>query len=202
MADTNLAEEIRQIKSQLRLMMNGKASMSMREKGLNYRMNFGVELPRLREFADTLPHSANIAIALWKEDIRECRILAGMLMPAEECSAELAELWIEQMRFLEEAEHTVMNLFCNTDWASEKMFPWIASENEMFRICGFLLASRLFMRGMTLSPRDEQEYLDQSTTALRDKLPNVAHASQKSLLKYMALGEEQEKAVEKNLQQL
>lgn len=202
MADTNLAEEIRQIKSQLRLMMNGKASMSMREKGLNYRMNFGVELPRLREFADTLPHSANIAIALWKEDIRECRILAGILMPAEECSAELAELWIEQMRFLEEAEHTVMNLFCNTDWASEKMFPWIASENEMFRICGFLLASRLFMRGMTLSPRDEQEYLDQSATALRDKLPNVAHASQKSLLKYMALGEEQEKAVEKILQQL
>ncbi|MGE0016823.1 MAG: DNA alkylation repair protein, partial [Bacteroides sp.] len=36
-----LAEELKNIKTQLRLSMNGVASASMREKGLSYKLNFG-----------------------------------------------------------------------------------------------------------------------------------------------------------------
>ena len=39
----NIAEEIRKIKQELRLSMNGVASAFMRENGLNYKLNFGVE---------------------------------------------------------------------------------------------------------------------------------------------------------------
>ena len=45
----NIREQIREIKQQLRSLMNGAASASMREKGLNYKVNFGVELPRLKQ---------------------------------------------------------------------------------------------------------------------------------------------------------
>ena len=41
------AEQLREIKRALRGMMNGVVSASMREKGLTYKVNFGVELPRL-----------------------------------------------------------------------------------------------------------------------------------------------------------
>ena len=47
----NIREQIREIKQQLRSLMNGAASASMREKGLNYKVNFGVELPRLKQLA-------------------------------------------------------------------------------------------------------------------------------------------------------
>lgn len=50
--------EIRDIKQALRGMMNGIVSHSMREKGANYKVNFGVELPRLQAFAEELRASS------------------------------------------------------------------------------------------------------------------------------------------------
>ena len=41
-------EQIKEIKKQFRLFMNGVVSQSMREKGLEYKVNFGIELPRLK----------------------------------------------------------------------------------------------------------------------------------------------------------
>ena len=47
-----LTEQLKEIKTQLRLSMNGAVSQSMREKGLVYKLNFGVELPRIKSIAD------------------------------------------------------------------------------------------------------------------------------------------------------
>ena len=146
--------------------MNGPVSQSMREKGLTYKVNFGVELPRLREMAEEWPHNYELAAALWKENIRECRLLAGMLMPTEDFPADLAELWVEQMNFPEEAECTVVHLFARLPYASEKAFAWIAREEPMFRLCGWHLLSRLFMQGAKPSPRDAEEMLDQAASEL------------------------------------
>ena len=47
----DIKEQLKDIKTQLRLSMNGVVSQSMREKGLNYKLNFGVELPRIKSIA-------------------------------------------------------------------------------------------------------------------------------------------------------
>ncbi len=75
--------DIKDIKTQLRLSMNGAVSQSMREKGLVYKLNFGVELPRIKGIAAGYEKNHSLAQALWKEDIRECKILAGLLQPVE-----------------------------------------------------------------------------------------------------------------------
>ena len=53
MIDTKeqLHQRLKDIKTQLRLSMNGAVSQSMREKGLLYKLNFGVELPRIKGIA-------------------------------------------------------------------------------------------------------------------------------------------------------
>lgn len=196
------AEEVREIKRMLRGVMNGPVSASMREKGLAYKVNFGVELPRLREMATELPHTYNLAAALWKEDIRECRLLATMLMPPAEFDEELGELWVEQMRFLEEAEMAAMHLFAHTPWASQKAFEWMAAERELTQICGYLLLARLFMAGAELSDRDEAEYLDHTATALKSSSTVLQRAAGKTLTKYMNLGPDREEAAENMLQSL
>ena len=56
-----LHEQVRNVKLRLRGVMNGITSTSMREKGLAYKVNFGVELPRLREMAEELPHTYALA---------------------------------------------------------------------------------------------------------------------------------------------
>lgn len=202
MCDETITEQLRNIKRSLRGVMNGPVSASMREKGLTYKVNFGVELPRLQQMAAGLPHTYELAAALWKEDIRECRLLAGMLMPVEAFGADLAEVWVEQMHFVEEAECTVMHLFARAPWASDKAFQWIASPHAMYELCGYLLLARLFMQGREPSLRDLDEFLDQAATALRsDNLP-VARAAYKALLKLADLGPVQEAAADKVLSAL
>lgn len=199
----NLSEQLRYVKRSLHGMMNGPISASMRDKGLAYKVIFGVELPRLQAFSEELPHTYELAAALWKEDIRECRLLAGMLMPTDRMDAELADLWIEQMCYVEEAECTVLHLFVHEPWASNKAFEWIASGQDMRQLCGYLLLARLFMVGNALSVRDAAEYLDQTASVLRQGTQNmVARAASKALVKFMDLGREQEQQAEKMLQVL
>ena len=53
MIDTKepLHQRLKDIKTQLRLSMNGVVSQSMREKGLVYKLNFGVEVQRIKGIA-------------------------------------------------------------------------------------------------------------------------------------------------------
>lgn len=193
-----LSDRLRHIKLSLRGVMNGVTSASMRQKGLNYKLIFGVELPRLREMAEELPHDYDLAAALWKEDIRECRLLAGMLMPPERFDGELADIWVEQMRFAEEAECTAHHLFSRLPCASAKAFEWIAAEGEMPRLCGYLLLGRLFSGGARCGERDAAEFLDQTGTTLSDPAAPraVRLAAHRALLHFMNLGEREEAAGE------
>lgn len=74
----DIQQQVKEIKTQLRLSMNGAVSASMRQKGLLYKLNFGVELPRLNQIAQGYAPNHALAAALWKEDIRECKILAAL----------------------------------------------------------------------------------------------------------------------------
>ncbi|MBR1713222.1 MAG: DNA alkylation repair protein [Alloprevotella sp.] len=180
---------LRQIKQDLRGMMNGPVSQSMRQKGLRYKVNFGVELPRLQDYAAALPHTYALAAALWKEDIRECRLLAGMLMPRGEFPDDLADLWAEQMRFPEEADTTVFHLLQHLPYASGRAFMWMAAERPLLRYLGYALLTRLFMRGLRLTTRDAQEFLDHAAADLKAAGDaNVRAAAYKALLRFMDFG--------------
>ena len=96
------------------------------------------------------------------------------------------------MNFTEEAECTVIHLFQHLPFASQKAFEWIAREEEMFQVCGWLLMGRLFMKSMAPSERDTDELLDQLASALRSPHRAVQLAAHKTLMKYMDLGEAEE----------
>lgn len=190
-ATANIDEQARQIKALLRTMMNGPVSTAMRERGLTYKVNFGVELPRLKAWAEVLPHTHELAQRLWREDIRECRLLAGLLQPVEQFDAELAEFWIDSMRFPEEAECSSMHLFSRMADASIYAFRWIAHPNAIYNQCGYMVLSRLLMQGAVLRERDEDEFLNQVEAALRGNNTHVRLAAHKCLLKYMAQSDAQ-----------
>ena len=162
-------ETIREIKSKFRLFMNGMVSQSMRDRGLEYKLNFGIEYPRVKELAAQYEPNHELAQALWKENIRECKIMAGLLQPVDTFYKEIAEIWIEDMRYPELAEYTVMNLFQQLPYAPEVVFEWIADDRLYFQMCGYLLIARLFMKGMKLNERAEAEFLDQAFTTLEEE---------------------------------
>ena len=51
------AEQVKEIKQSFRQMMDGSVAQSMRNKGVDYKLNWGATLPRLREMADEIANS-------------------------------------------------------------------------------------------------------------------------------------------------
>lgn len=191
-APDSLGEQLRGVKRDLRAMMNGVASASMRQKGLAYKVIFGVELPRLQVMAAGLPHMAALARALWSENIRECRLLAPMVQPVETFLPADAEEWVATMHYPEEAEVCSLHLFARLPYASDLAFRWMARDEEMVRLCGFTLVARLLTLGARPGERDGAELLDQAEAALRGDTPAVQRAAGKALVKYMDLGPDEE----------
>ena len=178
-------ETVRQIKAQLRLFMNGVLSQSLREKGLKYRLIFGVELPRLKELAAGYEQNHDLAQALWKEDIRECKILAAYLQPTDSFDPELADFWMESIHNTELADYLCMALLRRLPYASQKAFQWMASENRMERYTGFRLIAHLFaLHGTTMNERSHHEFVDQAQAALQGDDLLVKQAAQSALERY------------------
>ena len=192
MIDTKeqLHQRLKDIKTQLRLSMNGAVSQSMREKGLVYKLNFGVELPRIKGIAAGYEKDHSLAQALWKEDIRECKILAGLLQPVESFLPEIADIWVEDIRNIEIAELTCMNLFQHLPYAPAKSFHWIASEDEYTQVCGFLTIARLLMKKGDMTERASGELLDQAICAVHSDSYHVRNAALLVIRKYMQHSEE------------
>ena len=162
----SVQERVLEIKKKLRLNMNGVASTGMREAGIGYKLNFGVGIPSLKEIAQETGKDAELAAALWKEDVRECRILAALIYPQDQFMTDMADLWVEQIEFPDLAEMCSMYLFSRIKGAAEAAFRWIASDSGMARYCGFLTLAHMLRGGREMGPRYVQELKDQAQAAV------------------------------------
>ena len=180
--------DIKEIKQSFRLMMNGVTAQSMRDKGSDYHVNWGAPLPMLRAKAKEIGKDYHLAIELWKEDVRECKILATMVMPAEEMPAEVVDIWMEQTRTQEMAEMASFNLYRFLPFAADKAYQWIASDKALYQLCGFSVLGRLFMEGREPNERGINEFLDQAAAAIHSDSVAVRKAVVNSVLHFAEFG--------------
>jgi len=183
-----IQDQIKAIKQSFRQMMDGSIAKSMRDKGVDYHLNWGATILRLREKADEIGKNYDLAIALWKENVRECKILATMLMPPDEILPEVVDIWMEQTETVEIAEQAAMNLYQYLPYAPAKAYEWIASDRELCQLCGFHVLSRLFMNGQEPNERGINEFLDQAHVALLSPSLVVRKAALNSLNRFADLG--------------
>ena len=139
---------------------------------------------------ETADSRYDLAIALWKENIRECKILAGMLQPIESFYPEIMDIWIEDMPTVEIAEMTCMHLFQYLPYAPQKSLQLIADERELHQVCGYMMIARLLTIKGDLEERVENELLDQAVVSFISGSFAVRKAVTTALRKYMA-GNEQ-----------
>lgn len=188
MTKDEINEQVKDIKRSFRLMMDGATSQSMREKGAAYHVNWGASLPMLKAKAKEIGENRDLAIALWKENVRECKILATMIMPADEMLPEIVDIWMEQTESQEIAELASFNLYQRLPFAADKAYKWIASEKPLYQLCGFHVLSRLFMNGQEPNERGINEFLDQALAAVEGDSIMVRKAAVNSVLRFADLG--------------
>ena len=127
-------EQVKQIKRSFRLYMNGITSTSMRQKGLDYKINWGVSQMDLRHMAEQYGKDKALAAALWQENIRECKILATLIMPADDFTASEAMEWAATLLTVEIAEMVVFNLFQHMNEAEKLSLMLFENDDKLVRI--------------------------------------------------------------------
>ena len=203
--NAEIQQKIKEIKQSFHQLMDGAVAQSMRQKGLDYHLNWGVTLPRLREMAEEIKESwlegaslspltshhsplYDLAISLWKENVRECKILATMLMPPEEMLPEVVDIWMEQTDTVELAEQAAFNLYQHLPFAAEKAFLWLSSPDDLPQICGYHILSRLFARGQEPNERGINEFIDQALAAMQSPNPVLRKAAMQSVIHFADMG--------------
>lgn len=136
-------EFLSDIHAQFRRQMNADVSASLRDHGVSYRLAFGVPSMRLREVAALYEPSAELAETLWKEDIRESKMLATRLYPVGEFSASAAARWVTQAPYDEITDQLVMNLLSRVSYASGMLRPLVESGDRRSIYTALKLATRL-----------------------------------------------------------
>lgn len=176
-----MEETIREIKKEFRASMNGIASKSMRDAGMDFHVIWGIELPRLRSIASEFPRNRRLGQQLWNENTRESRLMGILLTPKEEFLHEVAEIWASEARTTEEVSLLSMELISPQKWASVFAFRQIARAEYLPSLCGWLTICRLLRQGGKLMDRSLQELRNHASSIPHDAPLPLRKAIQNTL---------------------
>lgn len=141
----SIDEMLRKVRIRLRQSMDGMCAQSMRQKGIHYKVNFGVDILTLRRIAKECPRNRALAEAMWQKDVRELKILATLVYPENEFQPQTARQWAEDIAYQEIREQLCMNLLQDLPYANELVSEWIVAEKWGLRATGYWLFARLAM---------------------------------------------------------
>ncbi len=139
-----LDTQITDIKLKIRLSMNGVVSDQMKTAGIEYKKNYGVTIPVIRDIAKTYAADADLANRLWMLGIRETMILATLLYPTDKLTLENAKKYILELDKMELVEQMSMNLLNKLPYANS-LCIWCVNSPELWvRITGLMLSVRIY----------------------------------------------------------
>ncbi|MDR0431225.1 MAG: DNA alkylation repair protein [Tannerellaceae bacterium] len=179
------------IRSKLRTAMNGVVSTSMREYGVDYRLNFGVSLPEIRKIAAQYTKDSVLADTLWAQNVRELKIMATLLHPVEGFTREKAVRWVADIRYQEIAEQYNVNLLQYLSFAEELADSWIIRDEEFVVVTGFLLYARLCSKGHGLLPEHAVRLFVRARNVMDAGLSRQQRAAVLALKRYGRQGRRQ-----------
>ena len=148
--------------------MNGDVSKSMRDKGLQYGINFGVSLPDLREIAEEQPRDRSLADLMWTKEVREMRLLSLMIRPREELTRKDLLTLASQCRTIEESEQLVVLLLIGS--GEEERVALEVAKQSPDSVLPWVVLTRLAVAG-TASSRFVKHSLDSAVEVLSEERP-------------------------------
>lgn len=135
-----MEEKVRDIIAKVKQRMNGAVVESMQNLGIIYKVNYGVTIPELQQIAQPYKGDHDLAIRLFEEDIRECKIIASLIDDPQKVTGEQIDKWSEGFVNQEIIEQVCNNLFWKSDFAIPRSFEWCLEEEALMKKAGLLIA--------------------------------------------------------------
>jgi hypothetical protein len=136
----------------------------MRSKGMPYKINFGVSLFQLKQIAAHYLPDAELAGALWREEIRESRLLATFLQPCENFKQEEALQWLAEADTPELVDFLCMNLLQCLPYTPALTIFLIKKDDVVDKRKGYALSNRLFSGKNPPAEAWQEEFLKNAVT--------------------------------------
>lgn len=142
--DNPEAERIfQEILLRIKRLQNREVVNSMLKRGVDYKVNYGVAIPMLRQVASEYSQNHLVALKLWNKQWRETMILATLLEEPTSMTENQMDFWVKNFQSNEIAEQAAMNLFSKTPFAYQKAFEYCIGKKLLVKIVGLLMIGRL-----------------------------------------------------------
>ncbi len=166
-------KEFQLLLHQVKLRKNGDTVAAMKRQGIEYKLNWGVQVVELRELARGFKRNHLLALKLWNKQWRESMILATLLDEPAEVSEEQMDFWTKSFENREIAEQASANLWVNTKFAFVKAIEWSRGKKHMVRFTGIHLMGRLAMTQMNALNEMFEPFFEELVVLGRDTRLNA-----------------------------
>jgi 3-methyladenine DNA glycosylase AlkD len=107
--------------------------------GINTDHALGVRIPDLRRLAREIGTDHRLALALWRTEVHEARILASMIEDPTRVTERQVESWVADFDSWDLCDQCCGNLFDRLPFAHDKAKEWSGREEEFVKRAAFAL---------------------------------------------------------------
>jgi len=155
-----LTLKFKELKKRFRSRENGPAVESMNRMGLIYKKNHGVGISELKQIADDYKYNSELAEFLWKQNIREAKIISLMIENPKEINNEKINKILKGIDNIELAEQACINLLEKVEEILPQIKNWLINDNKYYKITGLILISRIVKIKKDIKDNDLLKFFD------------------------------------------
>jgi len=141
----------------------------MARYGINTSRAFGNSMPAIRSLAKTIGKDHTLALALWRTEIHDARLLCAFVDDASAVRPDQMDTWAGDFNSWDLTDQVCNNLFSRTPYAAEKIMAWSAREEEFVRRAAFALIASLAVHSRTLGDEQFVGWMSLITAAADDE---------------------------------
>lgn len=139
----NIQLEINEIKSKLSVVGSEKNRIGMAKFGIETSTAYGTGMGPVREIAKGYRKQHELALALWKENIHELRILAAWVDDPAKLTEAQMEDWVKDFNSWDLCDQVCMRLFCKSPLAEKKIIEWSQRSLEFEKRAAFAMIAAM-----------------------------------------------------------
>ncbi len=152
---------------------SGEVSELMQQKGIKYKINWGLSIIDLREIANKFEPDHLLALKLWNKQWRETMILATLIDEPKQVTEEQIDFWTKTFENTEIAEQASANLWVKTKFAFIKSMEWCRAKKHIVRYTGIHLIGRLALTDKSAIDEMFEPFFDELPTLAKDSALNT-----------------------------
>jgi len=105
----------------------------------------GIPIPELRKLAKLIKREHDLALALWKTNFHEARILASLIDDPGQVTEKQFNSWVNDFNSWDICDQVCGNLFDRTPFVIDKAIEFSARPEEFVKRAGFVLMAEYCM---------------------------------------------------------